>query len=123
MTPHPTFTAPSADITTARLALARLQRHLAEAVDPLHVGDELTSLAFAVLTVEDIHPPYPPLPEDIGPSSGLRADLAAATDALLAASSAATTARETLRLAYAIRDLRGLERSPRLAAAGPGGQG
>lgn len=118
MTTEPTpvlFTEPSGQITEARHAIARLQRHLAHAVGPFDASTDLSSLALAAMSLESIHPPYPPLPPDIGASLDPRADLDAAIAVLLQASAAAGTARETLRFAYVIRDLREVEHSPHLA--------
>ncbi|MGQ0631613.1 MAG: hypothetical protein ACT4P1_11255 [Sporichthyaceae bacterium] len=113
---EPQFTEPSDAISEARFAIARLQRHLAHAVGPLDACADLSSVAFAVLSLESIRPRYPPLPPDIAPSIEPRADLDIAVAALLHASADATTARETLRFAYVIRDLREVENSPYLAA-------
>lgn len=112
MTPEFDFTHPSADVATARLALARLQAHLDLTLDPLAETTIATDLAFAVLTLEDIYPPYPPIADELTPSVDPRADFALAMNALFAASAAATSARETLRFAYVIRDLRTLEEAP-----------
>lgn len=120
MTPDLAFTTPSAHITAARKALARLQHHLDRAVGPLDPTTDLTTLAFANLTLETVNPPHPPLDADLllelGAPTEPRADLAAAIAALKAASFDADTARETLRLAYVITDLRELENSPYLDA-------
>lgn len=110
---QPEFTTPSPEINTARFAIARLQRHFEDVVDPCGPTDELGCLTFSELTVEDVFPPYPPLPPALGPCDP-RADLAAAVAALLAASSAAGDVREILRFAYAVRDLRELESSTHL---------
>lgn len=109
------FTEPGPQIAEARHAIARLQRHLAHTIGPLDASCDLSSLALAAMSLESVHPPYPPLPPDIGASLDLRVDLDDAIAALLKASAAAETARETLRLAYVIRDLREIEHSPHLA--------
>ena len=112
MTPKFDFTHPSTDVATARRALARLQAYLDLTLDPLAETTIATDLAFAVLTLEDIYPPYPPIADELTPSVDPRADFALAMSALFAASAAATSARETLRFAYVIRDLRMLEEAP-----------
>jgi hypothetical protein len=114
---EPRFTQPSDAIAEARLAIARLHRHLAHAVGPLDACADLSSVAFAVLSLESINPPFPPLPPDIAASPDPRADLDIAVAALLQASADAMTAREKLRFAYVIRDLREVEDSPYLAAS------
>lgn len=119
MTPIFAFTQPSAAITTARTALARLQRHLDHVADPAHDGADSTCLAFAVMTLEAIHPPYPPLPDDVGECVDPPRELAAAIAGLLEASERADTAQEVLRYAYVLRELRHLEGSPHLL--GPAG--
>jgi hypothetical protein len=113
--PAPAFTDPSTAINQARYAIARLQRHLAQAVGAIDASADLSSIAFAILTLESVHPPYPPLSGDVV-SEDPAADLDAAIAALLRASGEAPTARETLRFAYVIRDLRELENSPYLVA-------
>lgn len=127
MTPDLAFTTPSAHITAAREALTRLHHHLARVVGPLDPTTDLTTLAFANLTLETVNPPYPPLAAESFPDLGAalqpRADLAAAIAALKAASFDADTARETLRLAYVITDLRELENSPYLDATIHGDRG
>ncbi len=123
MTPEPTFTIPSAHITAAREAMVRLHRHLGHVVGALDATGDLSALAFAVLTLETVNPPYPPLHLDLPTRSGPTADLRAAIQALQTASVEADTARETLRLAYVIRDLRELEDSPYLDVASENDRG
>jgi hypothetical protein len=120
MTPNsapldPEFTRPSDAIVVARVAIARLQMHFEDAVDSFDESADVTSLLLAWLSLETIDPPYPPLPLDLTPSVDPRADLEAAITALLQLSAEATTARETLRFAYVVRDLREVENSPYLA--------
>ncbi|MGQ0843066.1 MAG: hypothetical protein ACT4QF_02915 [Sporichthyaceae bacterium] len=124
MTPDPTFTTPSAHVRSAREALARLQHHLDLVLDPMTESVLATDLAFAVLGLEDVYPPYPPLAGEPGPSEDPAADFDTAIRALLVASSEAATARETLRCAYVIRDLRAMESDPAFPlAVAAGGQG
>jgi hypothetical protein len=123
MTPEYTFTQPTDEVSTARNALARLRRHLEEVVDPLADTAIPTDLTFAILTLEDVFPPYPPLLEDSEPSDDPLADFTASIDALLGASSSAQTARDTLRYAYVIRDLRCIEADPAFESViGPRGE-
>lgn len=112
MTPEFDFTHPSADVSAARRALARLQAYFDLALDPLAETTIATDLAFAVLTLEDVYPPYPPIADELTPSVDPRADFALAISALVAASATATSARETLRFAYVIRDLRAVGEAP-----------
>lgn len=112
MTPEFDFTRPSADVSTARRALARLQAYLDLTLDPLAETTIATDLALAVLTLEDVYPPYPPIADELTPSVDPCGDFALAISALVAASAAATSARETLRFAYVIRDLRAVEEAP-----------
>ena len=120
---HFTFTTPSASITTARHALSGLQHHLGRVVGKLDATSDLSALAFAILTLETVNPPYPPLDDPDHASADPRVLLTAAIDALKAASLEADTARETLRLAYVIRDLRELEASPYLDLTSDGRPG
>lgn len=115
MTIDISFTAPTPEISAARVALARLGRHLDLVLGPLSESLLATDLTFAVLGLEDVHPPYPPLPE-VDPSDDPGGDFAAAVHALLVASSQASTAADTLRYAYVLRDLRAMEAAPDFAA-------
>lgn len=110
------FTEPGDLITAARLAIARVERHLGEVVGPLDATTVLTSVALAVMFLESVYPPYRPLPPDVAASLDPEADLAAAIAALRQASAEATTAQEILRLAYVVCDLREVEHSPYLTA-------
>lgn len=103
-----TFTTPPAPVQQARLAMARLEAHLAQVIDPMAPDPELTSIAFAFMALEDLHPPYPPLPADLAPSVDAAADLDLAIAALGEAGEEATNAVDILRYAYTIRDLREL---------------
>ena len=117
MTPDFTFTEPTAHISAAREAIARLEDHLGRVIGPLDATTDFTSLLVASMCLETIDPPYPPLDPDAYTSLEPRADLEAAIEALLAASKAADTAQETLRLAEVVYDLRELTDSPYLDAA------
>lgn len=110
-----TFATPPEPVQRARLAMARLEAHLAQVIDPMAPDFELTSVAFAFMALEDVHPPYPPLPADLEPSADAAADLDAAIAALGAAGEEATSAVDILRFAYTIRDLREISNSPYLA--------
>lgn len=124
MNPEITFTQPSEHITAARQALARLECHFDDVVGALDPTADLTTLALATLTMETVNPPYPPLEcDDTWSTCDPRADLAAAIAALKAASVEAETARDTLRLAHVICDLRDLQDSPYLDVASTGGPG
>ncbi|HEX3827252.1 MAG TPA: hypothetical protein VHV82_08275 [Sporichthyaceae bacterium] len=118
MTPEFTFSSPTPQITTARLALARLERHLHTAVDPCDAGADCTDLMFAIMGLEDVHPPYPPLSDEPGAGPDPRADLELALTALRAAIEKSDTAGEILRLALVVRDLLPLSDSPHLGTAG-----
>lgn len=120
---HFTFTTPSDSITTARHALSALHHHLGRVVGELDATSDLSALAFATLTLETVNPPYPPVDDPDQASADPRALLTAAIDALKTASIEADTARETLRLAYVIRDLRELEASPYLDLTADGHPG
>ena len=118
MNPYLTFSDPPPDVQRARLAMARLEQHLLAVIDPLDPTCDLTSLAFAFLSLEDIHPPYPPLPDGIAPSPDPRADLVLAVHHLRAAAENAGSAAEILRYAYTVRDLHELTGSRHLARRG-----
>ncbi len=109
------FTEPGDLIAAARLAIARVEGHLAAVVGPLDPTTDRTSIALAAMSLESVHPPYPPLPLDVPASLDPEAELQAAIAALRQASTEATSAQEILRLAYVIRDLREVEHSPYLA--------
>jgi hypothetical protein len=108
MTPDFAFTAPNDHITVARQAIDRLQGHLGRAIGPFDATTDFTSLLIASMCLEAIDPPYPPVEPDASISLDPRADLAMAIEALMAASKAAETAQETLRLAEVAHDLREL---------------
>jgi hypothetical protein len=110
-----TFATPPEPVQRARIAMARLEAHLAQVIDPMAPDFELTSVAFAFMALEDVHPPYPPLPVDLEPSADAAADLEAAIAALDAAGEQATSAADILRFAYTIRDLCEINDSPYLA--------
>ncbi len=78
-----TFASPPEPVQRARLAMARLEAHLAQVIDPMAPDFELTSVALAFMALEDVHPPYPPLPADLEPSADAAADLEAAIAAAL----------------------------------------
>lgn len=59
------FTDPGDLIGAARLAIARVERHLGEVVGPLDPTTVLTSVALAVMSLESVYPPYRPLPPDV----------------------------------------------------------
>lgn len=120
MNPELTFTEPPPDVQRARLAMARLEQHLLAVIDPLDPDCDLSTLAFAFLALEDIYPPYTPLPEGIEASIDPRADLLIAVHHLNVAAERAGSATEVLRFAYAIRDLRELAGSFNLRAQQPG---
>lgn len=109
-----TFTDPPPVVQQARLAMARLERHLFAAIGPLDPSCDQSSLAFAFLDLEDVYPPYRPLPLPVEASEDPRADLDLAIQLLTGASASAGTAVDTLRYAYAIRYLRELDGSPYL---------
>jgi hypothetical protein len=109
------FATPPETVQRARIAMARLEAHLAQVIDPMAPDFELTSVAFAFMSLEDVHPPYPPLPTDLEPSADAAADLDVAIDALGVAGEEATSAVDILRFAYTIRDLREISDSPYLA--------
>lgn len=116
MNPELTFTDPSPDVQRARLAMARLEQHLLAVIGPLDPDCDLSILAFAFLALEDIYPPYTPLPDGVEASLDPRADLLLAVHHLNAAAERAGSASEVLRYAYAIRDLRELAGSRNLRA-------
>lgn len=115
MTHNLFFSTPPQPVQRARLAMARLEAHLAAVIDPMAPDPELTSVAFAFMALEDVHPPYPPLPADLEPSADAAADLDAAIAALGAAGETAASVVDILRYAYAIRDLREITDSPYLS--------
>ena len=106
-----TATNPDPQATTARVALARLRRHVEQAaVRCAHAAAAqlATDLLFASLQLEDVEPPYLPLSEQTEPSTDPAADLATAIEALLRASARSCSPLDTLRYAFVIRDLRAI---------------
>jgi hypothetical protein len=92
-----------------------------EALDPLDPSCDLSSLAFAFLELETVHPPYTPLPSGIAASADPAEDYFVALEALTAAMRSARSAVDAVRFALTIRLLRELEDSPAIGAAS--GQG
>lgn len=103
------FTTPPAPVQRARLAMARLQRHLAAAIGPLDECTDLTGMAIAFMTLDDLYPAYTPLPPDVPASVDPQADLDEAIQELRVAMAAAARAVEVLRYARTIRDLHDLD--------------
>ncbi|MGQ0631518.1 MAG: hypothetical protein ACT4P1_10780 [Sporichthyaceae bacterium] len=107
---HPlTFTTPPEPVHRARLAMARLQHHLAEVIGPLDPCTDLTGMAMAFMTLEDLYPSYAPMPDSIAASEDPQSDLDEAIWFLHAAMAGASTATDKLRYARTIRDLHDLD--------------
>lgn len=105
------FTIPSAAVQGARLALARLEQGLHAASDPLAPSVSLDHIAMAFLALEDVAPPYPPLPAvttAADPRTDPRADLAEALSWLEKANAETDRVGEKLRYSRAARDLTAL---------------
>lgn len=109
---HLTFADPPPLVQQARLAMARLQQHLVETLDPLDPSCDLSSLAFAFLELEAVHPPYTPLPVHAEASVDPREDYDLAVCALIEAMRSADRVVDKVRFALAIRLLLELQDSP-----------
>lgn len=108
MNPEPTFTDPPDVVQQARKALASAQRRLALDEQPLNPCCDITGIGFAFLSLESVHPPYPPL-MDIELSADAQADVLDAIRFLGAAITRAETAADVARYAAAIADLSDLD--------------
>lgn len=104
-----TFTTPPVSMQQARLAMARLQRHLATVIGPLDPCTDLTGMAMAFMSLDGVYPAYEPLPRDIPPSADPQVDLDTAIAALWVAMAEGSTAADKLRYARTIRDLHDLD--------------
>lgn len=102
------FTTAPEPVHRARLAMARLERHLAIVIGPLDPCTDLTGMALAFMSLEGLHPPYEPLP-DVAPSTDPQADLDEAVGSLRTAMAQADTAVDKLRYARTIHDLQNLD--------------
>lgn len=109
MHPDPTFTDPPAAVQQARIALARAQRRLALDEHALDPCCDLTGIGLAFLSLEALHPAYPPLAE-IDISADVQADIAEAIRLLALAITEADSAAEVARYAATIADLSDLDR-------------
>lgn len=108
MYPDPMFTDPPAAVQQARLALARAQRRLALDEHALDPCCDLTGIGLASLSLEALHPTYPPLAE-VDISADAQADIADAIRLLAVAITEADDAAEVARYAATIADLSGLD--------------
>jgi hypothetical protein len=104
MNPDPMFTDPAGSVQWARIAMARAQRRLALDEDPLNPCLDVTLIGLAFLSLETVHPPYPPLVDtDVSVDPG--ADIANAVMFLRAAIAETLSAANVARFAATIDDL------------------
>lgn len=103
-----TFTTPPEPVQRARRAMASAEQGIARATDPMTPCPDLSGIALAFLTLEALHPAYPPL-GDIEPSPDPAADIAAAVHHLRVAAKSASSAVDTIRYAITARELQDLD--------------